>query len=107
MTATQEKTIAEVVALYLANRAEQKRLEQQARKFAKEANILESALARATDEAGGTIEVGEHMLGFEWKAGTPSYKTICEEIVAENNLSPALILQKVGQTPPKRVFVIA
>lgn len=99
--------LLDTVERCLAARAEQKRFEHQARKFAKEANMLEEALAAATEAAGGTLDAGRHVLGFEWKPGVPAYKSIAEAIVLEHGLPPSTLYDKVLSVAPRRVFVIA
>lgn len=92
---------------YRATRERQRKLEADARREKKEADTLETALSDATDKHGGTLGAGPYVLGFEWKDGTPSYKSICEELIREYDLPPETLLEKAADTAPRRVLVIA
>lgn len=103
----QTDELVESIERMNAAKVEQKRLEAQARKQKKVVDTITAALSDTCEKHGGTIEVGPYVLGFDWKAGTPSYKAICEELIAEFDLPPETLLEKTADTPPRRVLVVA
>lgn len=92
---------------YRSAKDRQRKLEHDARQAKKEADTLEGALSDAVDANGGMMSAGPYVLGFEMKDGVPAYKGICEAIVAEHGLPAGIIVDKVSQTPQRRVLVIA
>jgi hypothetical protein len=92
---------------YRAARDRQRKLEADARREKKEADTLETALTDATEKSGGMLAAGPYVLGFEWKDGTPSYKSICEDLIRDFDLPAETLLERTADTPPRRVLVIA
>lgn len=92
---------------YRAAKDRQRKLEADARKAKKEADTLEGALSDAVEANGGMLAAGPYVLGFESKPGVPAYKGICDDIVSEYGLPAGIIVDKVAQTPERRVLVIA
>lgn len=100
-TERQGQPLVDAVTTFVGLREHQRDLEKEARQFAKQADAIEKELREAVTAAGGMLEVGSYVLGFEDVSGRPSWKGICERHIAA-----AVILRELQNVKPTQKLTI-